>query len=95
MILTFNSRNTDQIRAGSHPEDGTVRPQIVECSWNPEYHRTIELFRAKTGRGAVLNTSFNIHGEPIASTPAQAVDVLQRSGLRHLCLGNYLISKRD
>ena len=95
MILTFDSRRTDEIIAGCHPEDGTIRPQVVQREWNPGYHRVLELFREKTGRGAILNTSFNIHGEPIVSTPSEAVDVLKRSGLKYLALGKYLINKPD
>jgi carbamoyltransferase len=95
MILTFDSRNTDQIIAGCHPEDLTIRPQVVSRDWNPGYHTLLSRFRERTGRGAVLNTSFNIHGEPIASTPENAVDVMERSDLVHLALDDWLISKRE
>ncbi len=93
MILAFDSRNTEQVKAACHPEDATIRPQIVTRDWNPGYHRIIECFHARTGRGALMNTSFNIHGEPIVSSPQDAIDVMQRSGLVHLALGDYLISK--
>ena len=46
-----------------------------------------------TGVGCVLNTSFNLHGEPIVATPADAISTFQRSGLGHLALGGYLVSK--
>ncbi len=93
MILTFDSRHTDEIRAGTHPEDGSVRPQVVTRDWAPAYHQLLSRFAEASGRGALLNTSFNLHGEPIVSTPDEAVDVLRRSGLRHLALGSFLISK--
>ena len=93
MILTFDSRHTEEIRAACHPEDRTVRPQVVYRQWNPRYYRILELFQQKTGRGALLNTSFNIHGEPIVSSPVDAVDVFKRSGLSYLAIGPYLISK--
>jgi carbamoyltransferase len=93
MIMTFDARHVDKIIAGCHPEDHTVRPQIVAKEWNKDYYQIISAFREKTGVGALLNTSFNLHGEPIVSKPAEAVDVLLRSGLRHLCLGPYLIAK--
>ncbi len=95
MILAFDSRNRDEVKAACHPEDATIRPQIVSHMDNPQYHRLIELFHRKTGRGAILNTSLNIHGEPIVSTPDDAIDVMRRSGLLHLALGPYLISKPD
>jgi carbamoyltransferase len=42
----------------------------------------------------VLNTSFNLHGEPMVSSPVDAVDTFERSGLPHLVMGHWLISKR-
>jgi carbamoyltransferase len=93
MILAFDSRNMEEVKAACHPEDATIRPQIVSKEDNPGYHRVLEHFQRKTGRGAILNTSLNIHGEPIVSTPSDAIDVMQRSGLLHLALGPYLISK--
>jgi len=93
MILAFDSRNTGEVKAACHPEDGTIRPQVVTKAHNPGYHRILEQFQARTGRGALMNTSFNIHGEPIVSSPADAIDVMRRSGLLHLALGPFLISK--
>jgi carbamoyltransferase len=93
MILAFESRNTSEVIAACHPEDATIRPQVVTKEANPSYHRILECFRQKSGRGALLNTSLNIHGEPIVSSPADAIDVMKRSGLIHLALGPFLISK--
>ncbi|HJW34561.1 MAG TPA: carbamoyltransferase C-terminal domain-containing protein [Holophagaceae bacterium] len=95
MILSFDSRNTGEVKAACHPEDGTIRPQVVSPEANPSYHRLLSCFQQRTGRGALLNTSLNIHGEPIVSTAADAIDVMKRSGLHHLSLGPYLISKPD
>jgi carbamoyltransferase len=94
MMLAFDSSSeAAALQAAMHPYDRTIRPQIVERSWNPEYYEIIERFATHTGRGAVLNTSFNLHGSPIVMTPADALDVLKRSGLRYLTVGNYLIAK--
>jgi len=94
MVLAFDSAcEADHIRAAMHQYDGTIRPQIVERSWNGEYHEIIRRFSERTGHGAILNTSFNVHGFPIVLTPGDAIDVLHRSGLRHLALGNYLVQK--
>jgi len=84
----------DALVAAVHPHDGTARPQILEESWNPEYHRVIREFERRTGVGAVLNTSFNLHGEPVVCTAADAVDTFERSGLPHLAVGHWLISKK-
>jgi carbamoyltransferase len=68
---------------------------VVTAAANPGYHRIIGGFEQKTGRGGVLNTSFNLHGEPIVYTPAEAIDVFLRSGLDHLALDRHILSKRD
>ena len=47
-----------------------------------------------TGEGIILNTSFNLHGYPIAYAPEEALDILDRSGLRYLALGNWWVEKR-
>ena len=96
MMLAFPTqpKRRDELRAAIHPQDGTARPQILEEDVNPEYFRIIREFERRTGIGAVLNTSFNLHGEPLVSSPADAVDTFERSGLPHLALGHFLISKR-
>ena len=81
------------LTAGSHPRDKTIRPQLVTRNANPDYHAVISKFEEKTGRGVVLNTSFNLHGEPIVHTPADALRVLLNSGLDHLALNNFIVSK--
>ena len=83
------------LNAGLHPFDKSARPQIVRAEDNFEYHSIIKAFERLSGVGAVLNTSFNIHGEPIVETPHDAVDTFGRCGLRHLLIGKKLISKRQ
>lgn len=82
-----------EIPAGIHPFDKTARPQIVTQKDNPGYHSLIKAFEKLTGIGALLNTSFNIHGEPIVGTPSDAIDTFKRSGIQHLLLGDFLVSK--
>jgi carbamoyltransferase len=96
MMLAFptNPKGHQQLIAALHPQDATARPQILEEAWNPEYYRIIREFERRTGIGGVLNTSFNLHGEPLVSSPRDAVDTFDRSGLPHLALGHFLISKR-
>ena len=96
MMLAFptNPKRRDEIVAAVHPQDGTARAHIVDETWNPGYHRVIREFERRTGTGAVLNTSFNLHGEPLVGSPADALDTFERSGLPHLALGRFLISKR-
>ena len=95
MSVGFDSTELakEHIPAGLHPFDRSARPQIVHKEDNPDYHALIKAFENITGVGAVMNTSFNIHGEPICGTPEQAIDTFNRCGLHHLLLGKWLISK--
>lgn len=95
MALAFRTTELAQrhLIAALHPYDFTMRPQVVERETNPSYHRLLLLFMEKTGIGGVLNTSFNLHGEPIANSPEDALHALDDSGLKYLAMGNYLISK--
>ncbi|HXA94838.1 MAG TPA: carbamoyltransferase C-terminal domain-containing protein [Candidatus Dormibacteraeota bacterium] len=96
MMLAMATRPDarDALAAAIHPQDATARPQILEREWNPEYHAVISEFQRRTGVGAVLNTSFNLHGEPIVGGAADAVDTFERSGLPHLAVGHWLLSKK-
>lgn len=96
MTFAYPAKQTgyEHLVAGSHPRDRTVRPQVVSHNSNPPYHRVISAFREQTGRGVVLNTSFNMHGEPIVYRPSEAIDVFRRSGLDRLALGHFILSKR-
>ena len=84
-----------EIEAGTHPYDRTVRPQFVSRAHAPAYHRLISAFERQTGIPALLNTSFNLHGEPIVDTIADAVRTFELSGLDHLWIqDSVLLSKR-
>jgi carbamoyltransferase len=73
--------------------DGTGRLQTVRKEFNPKYYRLIETFGQATGVPVVLNTSFNLKGEPIVNSPEEAFDTFSRSGMDTLVLGNYVIDK--
>jgi carbamoyltransferase len=97
MIFCFDS-NPEKIpvfAAGVHPYDGTARPQEVTEHHNSDYHRLIQYYGEITGEEIILNTSFNLHGFPIAYTPDQALSTFDRSGLEHIALGSFLVSKTD
>jgi len=79
--------------AACHPADRTARAQILRRDANPAFYEILEAFEEITGRGALLNTSFNLHGYPIVNTPAEAIDVLGCSGLDGLILNHSLILK--
>lgn len=95
MILSFDTtERVAELAAAIHPYDRSARPQLVSRDWNPDYHHLLSEFRTRTGRGAILNTSFNLHGFPIAATPEDALEVLEKSGLEHLLLNHFLVHKR-
>ncbi len=95
MIMAFDSQPAEstEIVAATHPYDHTCRPQVVEQQWAPDYHRLISHYHELTGKGAVLNTSFNLHGWPVVNTPKDALEVFDSSGLRYLALGNLLVEE--
>jgi carbamoyltransferase len=95
MTTTFDSTELarKQIIAGLHPYDFTGRPQVVRKSWNSSYYFLISEFKKQTGIGAVLNTSFNLHGEPLVRGAGEAIKTFMNSGLKYLALGSYLLKK--
>jgi carbamoyltransferase len=97
MLLAFQttSLGKDSLKAAMHPHDGTVRPQILDRDDNPGYYDLIAQFEALTGVGALLNTSFNLHGEPMVCSPEDAVSTFARSGLEILALDDLILSKKE
>jgi carbamoyltransferase len=73
--------------------DGSSRPQAVHRELSPRYHRLIEKFGDATGVPLVMNTSFNLKGEPIVSSPADALNTFRKSGLDVLVLENFIVRK--
>ena len=73
--------------------DGSTRPQTVEQGINPLYWRVIDEFGRRTGVPVVMNTSFNLRGEPIVATPTDAVRTFFSSGMDALVIGSYLVEK--
>jgi carbamoyltransferase len=96
MTLGFNTKPNMilKLNACVHPYDGTCRPQILTRNANPEYYQLITSFAEYSEIGAILNTSFNLHGKPIVESTADAIETLKLSDLRHLAIGNYLVSKK-
>ncbi len=96
MCIAFDA--TEEARrdlaAALHPSDATLRPQAVRRDWNPGYHAVLAEFKALTGIGALVNTSFNLHGEPIVCTPRDAIVTADRCALEHLALGSFLLAKK-
>jgi carbamoyltransferase len=96
MVLTFNTTMLAQkhLKAAIHPRDKTIRPQCVVKTWNPNYYEIIKEFKKKTGIGAVLNTSFNLSGEPNVCSPKDAIHTMDNSDLKYLAIGSFLLEKK-
>jgi len=94
MILSFPVKKEmrDKIPATVHV-DGTARPQSLNEKTNPFYYEIIYEFYKKTNVPALLNTSFNLKGEPIVCTPFDAIRTFYTSGLDYLILEDFLVSK--
>jgi carbamoyltransferase len=72
---------------------GTARLQTVREEWNPRFHRLLSRWGEASGTPVLLNTSFNLRGEPIVTTPEDALSTFERSGLDLLVLGDVLVTK--
>ena len=73
--------------------DGTGRLQTVSRAYGSRYYKLIETFGKATGVPVLLNTSFNLRGEPIVNTPAEAFNTFHQSGMEVLVLGDYVVEK--
>jgi carbamoyltransferase len=74
--------------------DGTARLQTVHPDTNPRYYRLLKEFEKTSGVPVLLNTSFNVMGEPIVESPMDAIRCFFSTGLDYLVLGNYVVGKR-
>jgi carbamoyltransferase len=95
MTITFNC--TDWMKEncpGVVHVDGTARPQLVRREDNLSFYRIIEEFHRLTGLPAIINTSFNMHEEPIVSTPLDAIRAFQSGHLDYLAMNNVLVQNR-
>ncbi len=75
--------------------DGSARIQTVHADTNPRYHAMIKAFEKRSGCGVIVNTSFNVRGEPIVCTPLDAYKCFMRTEIDRLVLENYYLCKED
>jgi len=92
LVVDVKPAKRDILPAVTHV-DGTGRLQTVVRNDNPRYYDLIRRFGDATGVPVVLNTSFNLRGEPIVNTPREAYSTFMRSGIDTLVLGNCIIRK--
>ena len=93
MTVTFDctERMKRECPAAVHV-DGTARPQLVTPTSNPSFHHIISEYHRLTGIPSVINTSFNMHEEPIVCTPDDAIRAFLQGNLEYLAIGNFLVA---
>ena len=97
MTITYDVKEKwrSKIQAVNHV-DNTARPQMVSKKNNPLYHQMLSYVYEKTGLPLVINTSFNVHEEPIVMSPEDALNALHRGMVDVVAMGNYLVHpKKD
>lgn len=97
MIMSFDitKKAKEDLIAGLHMYDFTCRPQILESDWNHDYYRILKSFERETGFGGILNTSLNLHEDPIVNSPKDALYTFDNSELDMLVMNNYVITRES
>jgi carbamoyltransferase len=93
MTITFHC--TPRMKAespGVVHVDGTARPQIVDAQTAPDFYSILTAYHRMTGIPSLINTSFNMHGEPIVCTPEDALRSFRQGNLDYLAIGNWLVA---
>ncbi|MCL4360452.1 hypothetical protein M1555_04355 [Patescibacteria group bacterium] len=92
MVYPFTEKGKKEAPATVHV-DGSGRLQVIEREDNPLYYDLIELYGKKTGTPIIINTSFNVRGEPIVCSPRDAVHCFLHTDIDYLVIDRYIVSK--
>jgi carbamoyltransferase len=92
MVFPVHEDKQASIPAVTH-QGGTGRLQTIRREWNPLYYRVVERFAQETGVPVLLNTSFNLRGEPIVNTPENALNTFSKSELDTLYMDGFVVRK--
>ncbi len=96
MTITFSCTPTMRREAPAAVHvDGTARPQVIFAQEAPEFHRILTAYSQRTGLSSVINTSFNMHEEPIACTTHDALRAFRAARLPYLALDHFLVEVED
>jgi carbamoyltransferase len=94
MTITFQASDAFRREAPACVHvDGSMRPQVIEQAVNRGYYDIVSEYHALTGRAVLVNTSFNMHEEPIVCSPQDALRAFELSNLDHLVLGPFLVPR--
>jgi carbamoyltransferase len=74
--------------------DGTARPQLIDKKMNPSFYKIVYEYMKITGMPSLLNTSFNMHGEPIVESSRDAIETFMKAKLDYLAIENYLVRRQ-
>ena len=92
VVSSIPENKREKIPAVCH-EGGTGRLQTVRREWTPAYYDVVHKFGQATGVPVLLNTSYNLRGEPIVNTPQDALKTFLESGIDALAMGPFLVRK--
>ena len=92
LVADVHPEKREVIPAVTHV-DGSARIQTINEAQNPKYYNLIKAFREKTGCAVIINTSFNVRGEPIVESPKDALNCFLNTHMDYLVMGNILIEK--
>jgi len=90
-VFPLKESKAESIKAVNHM--GTGRLQTIREEWNPRYYQIVKKFGEATGIPVLLNTSFNLRGEPIVTTPSNAFNTFSKSGIDVLVLEKFMVRK--
>lgn len=92
MTMTFEcTERMRRLNPAAVHVDGTARPQILDARTNPSAFKILREYKSLTGNGTVINTSFNVHEEPIVRTPGDALRAFFDAQLDYLAMGPFLV----
>jgi carbamoyltransferase len=94
LVAPVRSNRRSSVPAITHV-DGSARIQTVNRRQNPRYYGLLEAFALQTGCPLLLNTSFNVRGEPIVESPSDAYNCFMRTGMDLLVIGSHVLRKED
>ena len=93
-VLPVRAAYRDQLLAITHV-DGSARVQTVSKKDNPRFWALLDAYGQRTGMPVLLNTSFNVRGQPIVCTPTEAIDTFLMARLHALAMGNFLVVRKE
>jgi len=95
MLLVAQVREDRRVIPSVTHVDGSARIQSVNRNTNPLYYDLIHRFKELTGCPVIINTSFNVRGEPIVCTPEDGFRCFMRTHMDYLAIGPFLLDKKD